>query len=148
MFGCHSNLETKNTTCCDSTHCPSCGAHCNVAFEALLIATGNVEARRIVKDNGPYPHYWDFPEEIPEKLRKRSQSVSWNPPPRVRLRSPKPYNSRVPEHFQNSLLPVRLGAPLFHKWFRRGPFRAGPGIPSTTGSISEIRLRICGDSEF
>ena len=30
---------------------------------------------------GPYPQYgWDFPEEIPERARKRSQSVSWNSP--------------------------------------------------------------------
>ena len=30
---------------------------------------------------GPCPQYgWDFPEEIPERPRKRSQSVSWNSP--------------------------------------------------------------------
>ena len=37
-------------------------------------------------------------------------------PSRVRLGSPKPYNSRhlkLPEHFQNSLPPVRLGTLLF-----------------------------------
>ena len=37
-------------------------------------------------------------------------------PSRVRLGCPKPYNSRhlrLPEHFQNCLPPVRLGAPLF-----------------------------------
>ena len=43
-------------------------------------------------------------------------------PSRVRLGCPKPYNSRhlrLPEHFQNSLPPVRLGTPLF--------FRSGSG---------------------
>ena len=37
-------------------------------------------------------------------------------PSRVRLGSLKPYNSRhlsLPEHFQNSLPPLRLGTPLF-----------------------------------
>ena len=43
-------------------------------------------------------------------------------PSRVRLGSPKPYNSghlKAPEHFQNSLPPVRLGTLLF--------FRSGSG---------------------
>ena len=41
-------------------------------------------------------------------------------PWRVRLGCPKPYNSRhlrLPEHFQNSLPPIRMGTPLF---FRSG----------------------------
>ena len=34
---------------------------------------------------------------------------------------------------------VRLGTPLFfQKWFRRGPLRAGDGIPSSAEGISEI----------
>ena len=33
--------------------------------------------------------------------------------------------------------PIRLGTPLFQKWFRRGPLRAGHGILSSTGGISE-----------
>ena len=54
--------------------------------------------------------------KIPERPRKRSQSVSWNFFSRVRLGCPKPYNSRhlrLPERFQNSLPPVRLGTSLF-----------------------------------
>ena len=31
------------------------------------------------------------------------------------------------------------GPPLFQKWFRRGPLRAGHGVPSSTGGISEIQ---------
>ena len=62
-------------------------------------------------------------------------------PLRVRLGSPKPYNSRhlkAPEHFQNSLPPSTAGdASFFQKWFRRGPLRAGHGIPSSTGGISD-----------
>ena len=48
-------------------------------------------------------------------------------PSRVQLGSPKPYNSR------------HLKAPeLFQKWFRGEPLRADHGIPSSTGSISEL----------
>ena len=62
-------------------------------------------------------------------------------PSRVRLGSPKHYNSRhleAPEHFQNCLPPqYGWGRFFFKKWFRRGPLRAGHGIPSSTGGISE-----------
>ena len=63
-------------------------------------------------------------------------------PSRVRLGYPKPYNSRcsrLPEHFQNSLPPPSTAgdALFFQKWFRRVPLRAGHGIPSSTGGISE-----------
>ena len=59
----------------------------------------------------PYPQYgWDFPEEIPEKFRKDPRNAlgafPGSFPSRVRLRSPKPYDSRhlrPPGHFQNSL---------------------------------------------
>ena len=50
--------------------------------------------------------------KTPETLSERFLEF----PSRVRLGCPKPYNSRhlkVPEHFQNSLPPVRLGTPLF-----------------------------------
>ena len=70
----------------------------------------------------------------PETLSERFLEFS----SRVRLGSPNPYNSRHlrrPEHFQNSLPPVRLGAPLFQKWFRTGPLRACHGIPSSTGAF-------------
>ena len=50
--------------------------------------------------------------KTPETLSERFLEF----PSRVRLGCPKPYNSRhlgLPEHFQNSLPPVRLGTPLF-----------------------------------
>ena len=50
--------------------------------------------------------------KTPETLSERFLEF----PSRVRLGSPKPYNSRqlrLPEHFQKSLPPVRLGTPLF-----------------------------------
>ena len=62
-------------------------------------------------------------------------------PSGVRLGSPQPYNSRhlrLPEHFQNSLPASTAGdASVFQQWFRRGPPRAGHGIPSSTGGMSE-----------
>ena len=65
-------------------------------------------------DHGPYPQYgWDFPQEIPENSGKTPETLSerfLEFPSRVRLGSPKPYNSRhlrLPEHFQNSLPPER-----------------------------------------
>ena len=40
---------------------------------------------------GPYPQYgWDFLEEIPEKFRKRSQSVCWNSPQQYGWDPPNP----------------------------------------------------------
>ena len=71
---------------------------------------------------------------------KRSQSVSWNSPREYSGMFSKSYNSRhlrLPKHFQNS--PPRYGwKHLFsQKWFRRGPLRAGHGIPSSTEGISE-----------
>ena len=62
-------------------------------------------------------------------------------PSRVRLGSPRPYNSRhlkAPEHFQNSPPPVRLGTLLLSEMFRRGLPRAGHAIPSSTGGISDF----------
>ena len=125
----------------------------SVALEFLSHTQRNMQLAQIIRleQNGPHPQYgWDFPEEIPEKFRKHFRKNSGrNPlserflefPSRVRLRSPKPHNSRhlrLPEHFQNSLLPqhswVRL---FFEKWFRRGRLRAGHGIPNSTGGISD-----------
>ena len=61
---------------------------------------------------------------------------------RVRLGCPKPYNSRhlrLPEHFQNSLPPsTARDASFFQKWFRRGPLRAGHGIPSSTEGAKDL----------
>ena len=84
--------------------------------------------------------------KTPETLSERFLEF----PSRVRLGCPKPYNSRhlrLPERFQNSLPPStgtgweRL---FFQKWFRRGPLRAGHGIPSSTGGISEQSWRVAG----
>ena len=53
---------------------------------------------------------------IPERSRKRSQSVFLEFPLKVRLGCPKPYNSRhlrLPEHFQNSLPPSTAWAASF-----------------------------------
>ena len=50
--------------------------------------------------------------KTPETLSERFLEF----PSRARLGAPKPYNSRplrLPEHFQNSLPPIRRGAPLF-----------------------------------
>ena len=97
--------------------------------------------------NGPDPQYgWDFPEEIPENSGKTPEMLSerfLEFPSRVRLGCPKPYNSRhlrLPERFQNSLPPqYGWGRLFFQNWFRRGPLRAGHGIPSSTGGISDPR---------
>ena len=63
--------------------------------------------------------------KTPETLSERFLEL----PSRVRLGRPKPYNSR---HLR---LPGRF---FFQKWFRRGPLRAGHGIPGSTEGISEI----------
>ena len=76
--------------------------------------------------------------KTPETLSERFLQL----PSRVRLRCPKPHDSRhlrLPEHFQNSLPSVRLGTPLFQNWFQRGPLRAGHGIPSSTEGISDLK---------
>ena len=61
--------------------------------------------------------------KIPERPRKRSQSVSWNSPREYGRDAPKPCNSRhlrLPEHFQqNSLPPSTAGDASF--------FRSGSG---------------------
>ena len=76
--------------------------------------------------------------KTPETLSERFLEF----PSRVRLGCPKPYNSRhlrLPECFQNSLPPqYGWGRLFFQNWFRRGPLRAGHGILSSTGGISEI----------
>ena len=64
---------------------------------------------------------------------------------RVRLGTPKPYNSRhlkPSERFQNS-------SPRY--WFRRGPLRAGHGIPNSTihtRMITNQNLEICFHIRF
>ena len=75
--------------------------------------------------------------KTPETLSERFLEF----PSRVRLGSPKPYNSRhlrLPEHFQNSRPPSTAGdASFFRKWFWKGPLRAGHGIPGSTGGVSD-----------
>ena len=96
---------------------------------------GTLRARRVRETPvaGPYPQYgWDFPEEIPERLRKDPgnalRAFPGSFPSRVRLGCPKPCNSRhlrLPEHFQNLSPPVRLGAFLFSE--------VGEGLPDPKG---------------
>ena len=106
---------------------------------------------------GPYPQYgWDFPEEIPEfylseRPRKRSQSVFFrNFPSRVRLGSPKPYNSRS-QALQFKAFEASRAFPEFSPlstardasfWLWRG-LRAGHRIPSSTEGISELWPHSC-----
>ena len=74
-----------------------------------------------------------------DNSRESPQTCDWK---LVRLGCPKPYNSRhlrLPERFQNSLPPSTAGGRLFFQnWFQRRPLRAGHGIPSSTGGISEV----------
>ena len=79
--------------------------------------------------------------KLPERPRKRSQSVSWNSPREYGWDPPKPLIQGI-WGFQSiskilSPPPVRLGTLFFQKSFRRGPLRAGHGIPSSTGGISD-----------
>ena len=79
--------------------------------------------------------------KTPEALSERFLEF----PSRVRLGSPKPYNSRhlkPPEHLQNSLPSPKYGwGRLFlQKCFRRGPLRAGHWTASSTEGISDIKL--------
>ena len=79
--------------------------------------------------------------KIPERPRKRSQSVSCNFPREYGWDAPNPTIQGIWGSQSVSRIlspPVRLGTPLFQKWFRRGPLRAGHGIPSSTGGISEL----------
>ena len=76
--------------------------------------------------------------KTPETLSERFLEF----PSRVRLGCPKPNNSRhsrLPEHFQTSLLPPSTagGRLFFQKWFRRGPLRAGHGISGSSEGISD-----------
>ena len=75
--------------------------------------------------------------KTPETLSERLLEF----PSRVRLGCPKPYNSRhlrLRERFPEFSPPqYGWGRLFFQNWFRRGPLRAGHGIPSSTGGISE-----------
>ena len=95
---------------------------------------------------GPLPQYsLDFPEEIPEEFRKDPGNTFrfLEFPSRVRLGSPKPYNSRYlrrPEHFQNSLPLSTAGDAFFFRKvvFRRGSLSTGHGIPSPEGPTGHL----------
>ena len=97
---------------------------------------------------GPYPQYgWDFWEKFRKNSGKTPETLSeffLEVPSRVRLGPPKPSNSRhltPPEHFQNCLpLSTAGDASFAQKWFQRGPFRAGHGIPSSTEGISDSTI--------
>ena len=109
---------------------------CKVVIFAVFVKTAPF---RLATKTRPYRQYgWDFPEEIPEKSGKTPETLPerfLEFPSRVRLGSPKLYNSRhlkLPEHFQNG-----WGRLFFQKWFRRGPLRVCHGIPSSTEAISE-----------
>ena len=95
--------------------------------------------------SGPYPQYgWDFPEEIPEVFRERprkcSQSVSWNSPRKYGWDPPNPILQGIWgfRSISRILSPQSCwGRCFFQKWYRRGPLRAGYGIPSSTEGISD-----------
>ena len=85
--------------------------------------------------------------KIPERPRKRSQSVSWNSPREYGWDAPNP----IIQAFGASRAFPELSPPqygwgrlFFQNWFRRGPLRAGHGIPSSTEGISEILLNTQG----
>ena len=72
----------------------------------------------------------------PERSRKRSQNFSWNSPRENGWDPPSPFiHSRTFPEF--SPPQYGWGRLFFQKRFRRGPLRAGHGIPSSTGGISE-----------
>ena len=80
--------------------------------------------------------------EVPGRPRKRSQSASWNWPREYGWDPPSPINS----------LPLSTAGDaarlFFQKWFRRGPLRAGRGIPSNTEGISDFKVYVIYASRF
>ena len=80
--------------------------------------------------------------KIPERPRKRSQSVSWNSPREYGWdpRSPIIQGIWGFQSISRILSPPQYGwgRLFFQKWFRRGPLRAGHGIPSSTEGIPEF----------
>ena len=114
---------------CNSWSFPGVGHTTRRSYMGHTPSTAGTFQKKFRKDSG----------KNPETLSERFLEF----PSRVRLGCPKPYNSRhlrLPEHFQNYLPPSTAGDPdasFFRKWFRRGPPRAGHGIPSSTGGISD-----------
>ena len=77
--------------------------------------------------------------KIPERPRKRSQSISWNFPREYGWDAPNPIIQGIWGFQSVSRIlspPVRLGTPLFQKRFRRGPLRAGLELPAVLGLFS------------
>ena len=100
---------------------------------------------------GPHPQYgWDFPEEIPEKFRKDPGNAL-----RAFPGIPVESTAGMPQTLQCKAFEASRAFPefsppqygwgrlFFQKWFRRGSLRAGHGVPSSTGGISE-RLNFPG----
>ena len=96
--------------------------------------------------HGPYPQYgWDFPEEIPEKFRKDTGNAL-RAFPGISLES----TAGMPQTLSFKAFEASRAFPefspsqhgwgrlFFQNWFRRGPLRAGHGIPSSTGGISDF----------
>ena len=78
---------------------------------------------------------------IPERPRKRSQSVSWNFPREYGWDAPNPLIQGIWgfQSVSRILSPqYGWGHLFFQNWFRRGSLRAGHGIPSSTGGISDF----------
>ena len=101
----------------------------------------------IPETTGPYPLYgWAFLEEIPEKFRK-DPGNALRAFPGIPLTS----TAGIPQTLQLKAFEASRAFPefsppqygwgrfFFQKWFRRGPLRAGHGIPSSTGGISDYR---------
>ena len=92
------------------------------------------------------PQYgWHFPEEIAEKFRKDpGNALRAFPGIPVESTAGMPQTLSFKAFEASRAFPefsppqYGWGRFFFSKWFRRGPPRAGYGIPSSTGSISEI----------
>ena len=95
---------------------------------------------------GPYPQYgWDFPEEIPEEIRKDpGNALRAFPGIPVESTAGMPQTLKFKAFEASRAFPeftppqYGWGRFFFQNWFRRGSPRAGHGIPSSTGGISEL----------
>ena len=84
--------------------------------------------------------------KTPERPRKRSQSVSWNSRREYGWDAPNPIIQGIWgfQSISRIISPqYAWGRFFFQKWFRRGPLRAGHGIPSGTGGISDWCAPYC-----
>ena len=101
-----------------------------------------------VTNSGPYPQYgWHFPGEIPEKFRKDSGNAL-----RAFPGIPVESTAGIPQALHLKALEASKAFPelsppqydwgrfFFQKWCRRGPLRAGHGIPSSIEGTSEIHM--------